>query len=132
VANGRGVQVKRDLDLIRKILLACEAELHDYAPHPLTVDGYGDDRIGFHVHLMIQAGLLDGGDVTHMGSASPMGMAQSMTWEGYEFLEAGRDEQRLNKATGAAKAVGGMTLDVLKSTLVGLATAAAKKMVGLP
>ncbi len=124
--------MKRDLDLVRKILMACEADEHGYAPHPLLVEGYDGDKVGFHVHLMIEAGLINGHDVTHMGSLSSTGMAGSLTWEGYEFLEASRDEERWQKTKAAAKSVGGLTLGVLKSTLGELAAAAVKKAMGLP
>lgn len=124
--------MKRDFDLVRKILLACEAQPTGYAPDPLEVAEYDKEQIGYHVHLMIQAGLLEGTDATLLGSSTPVGTAQSVTWDGYDFLEASRDDQRWDKAKQAARSVGALTFDVLKSTLVALATAAAKKVVGLP
>ena len=71
--------------------------------HPLDIDGYTEEQIGFHVYLMIQAGLLSGGDVTHVGSSSPIAMAQSMTWAGYEFVEASRNEDTWAKAKSIAR-----------------------------
>ncbi len=124
--------MQRDLDLVREILKACEAESHGYAPHPLLIEGYSRDQIGFHVYLMIDAGLLEGGPVTNTSSQSPEGMAQSMTWAGYEFLEASRNNEIWGKAKKAAKATGGMTLEALKGILTALATEAAKKFLGLP
>lgn len=124
--------MKRDLDLIRRILLKCEADPSGYAPHPLEIDGYEDEQIGFHVHVMVQAGLVDGADTTDTGAPSPAAIATSITWSGYEFLDASRDDQRWDKAKAAAKSAGGVTLDVVKGILVGLATAAARKAAGLP
>jgi hypothetical protein len=124
--------MKRDLDLVRKILLACEASPHGYVEDPLKVDGYPEDAIGFHVHLMMQAGLLIGIDVTRLDSESPYGVARSVTWAGYEFLEASRDDHRWDTVKKAAASVGGFTLDVMKATLGELAAAAVKSKLGLP
>ena len=97
----------------------------------MQVDGYGDEQIGFHVHLLVQSGLLDGIDCTNTGSQSPEAIPTAITWAGYEFLEASRNEENWSKAKSAAKSAGGMALDVLKSILMSLATDSAKKMLGL-
>lgn len=124
--------MKRDMDLIRQILLVCEADPHGYAPMPLVVEGYSDEQVGFHVHLMMEAGLVDGSDHTHMGCDSPQAIAQKITWQGYEFLEASKNDGLWMQAKNAAAATGSMTIDVLKGVLTGLALAAAKKTAGLP
>ena len=41
-------------------------------------------------HLMIEAGLATGTDVSAGGGTSPEAMLQSLTWEGHEFVEAAR------------------------------------------
>jgi hypothetical protein len=98
----------------------------------LEVEGYTSEQIGFHVYLMIQAGLLEGGDRTHLGSSSPSGIAQALTWQGYEFLEASRDQTRWEHVRSAARTAGAMSLDVLKSMLIESGTAAAKHLLKLP
>lgn len=80
---------------------------------------------------MMQAGLVKGADVTTMESLSPEAELTSVTWAGHEFLEASRDERLWSKAKKAASSTGGLALDVLKSTLISLATDAAKKAAGL-
>src|SRR5690348_2080888 len=109
--------MNRDMDLVRKILLACEAVASGYAPSPLVVEGYTDEQIGFHVMLMAQAGLLSADDQTSSGCKSPSWMAHSLTWDGYEFLDAARDEKTWNKAKAAVSTVGGLAFDILKATL---------------
>jgi len=124
--------MKRDMDLVRKILMACADHEHGFAPPTLQIEGYSEEQVGHHVYLMMQAGLVKGADVTAMGSSSPEAVLSSITWAGHEFLEASRDEGLWTKAKQAAGSTGGMVLDVLKSVLIGLATEAAKKAAGLP
>jgi len=124
--------MKRDMDLVRKILLACEQHEHGRAPNRLQIDGYTDEEIGYHAYIMEQAGLVEACDVSHSGSHSPEAIITSLTWDGHEFLGASKDEGIWSKAKEAVGATGGMALDVLKSVLVGLAADAAKKAAGLP
>lgn len=123
--------MKRDMDLVRKILLACEASEHSIGPDLSKIENYDEEQIGFHVYLMIQAGLLEGSETTTMSSMSHEAFVSSITWAGYEFLEACRDEERWNKVKTAAKSVGGWTLEVLKATLIEMAVSGMKKAVGL-
>lgn len=122
--------MKRDLDLVRKILLACEASPSNRAP-ALEFAGYAEEQVGFHVHLMISARLLEGVSDIGAGGSGPLGLATAITWDGYEFLEASRDDARWVTARMAAEAAGALSLEVLKGTLIALASAAVKKAVGL-
>jgi hypothetical protein len=123
--------MKRDMDLIRKILFACEAHACGFAPHPLQVEGYDNETIGFHVLLMVEAGLLEGTDVTTMADSSPAYLAQRMTWSGYEFLDAAREQATWNKAKGAIGTVSGVGFEIAKSVLVEFAKQQAKTVLGL-
>ncbi|MGC9259813.1 MAG: DUF2513 domain-containing protein [Phycisphaerae bacterium] len=123
--------MKRDLDLIRKILQQCEDFERGCAPPTITVDGYTEEQIGFHIYLAGKAGLMETEDVTQLGSAVPAALPICLTWQGYEFLEKSRDEGIWSTAKQAAHASGGMAFDVVKSVLTGLAIAAASKAVGL-
>ena len=120
--------MKRDLDLIRQMLLAIENAPAGFAPE-LRIEGYADAQVGYHAYLLIDAGLARGADVTTHGSEGPEAIIQSLTWEGHEFIEAARDESRWKKAKDiAASKGGGLTLDVMKALLISLA----KSALGLP
>ena len=131
-AQQQGTSMKRDMDLIREILLACEAYEHGYAPGKLQIDGYDNEQIEFHVYLMGQAGLLETADPTYSGSPSPSALPNAITWQGYEFLEASRNEQLWAKAKHAASCAGGMMFEVLKSVLTTLAAELAKRAMEAP
>jgi hypothetical protein len=79
--------MKRDMELVRAILLAMEAPSHDFAPHPFTVAGYDQDVIGHHLWLMEQGELITASDMTGMGEAS------CITWKGHDFLDTVRSEK---------------------------------------
>jgi hypothetical protein len=116
--------MRRDLELIRKMLLAIEDAPSGFAPD-LSFEGYPDAQISYHAYLLIDAGLAKGSDVTTMGSEGPEAIITSLTWAGHEFAEAARDEAWWKKAMGIVKDTGGtITLDVLKQLLTSLMKAA--------
>ena len=113
--------MKRDMELIRKIALAIEDSPSGYAPDDLAIDGYSDEQISYHAHLMIQAGLATGIDLTTMGSDSPEAGLTSLTWDGHEFVEMARDDTRWKKAMGIVEEKGGsVTLSILTQVLTEL------------
>jgi hypothetical protein len=115
------VSMRPDMELIRKIALAVEDSPSGYAPDDLTIDGFTGKQIGYHAHLMIQAGLATGSDVTTMGSDSPQAMLTSLTWDGHEFVRMARDETRWKKTMGIVEEKGGsVTLSVLTQVLAEL------------
>ena len=111
----------RDLDLLRKIVLAIEDAPGGWAPRRLEVDGYTRSQISYHAHLLVDAGLAEGRDVTHQQSEGPEALITSLTWSGHEFAEAARDESRWNKALGVVQEKGGaVTMGVLTQLLISL------------
>lgn len=80
--------MKRDMELVRKILLAMAAHEHGFAPHPFTIAGYDQDVIGHHVWLMAQGELVTADASTAFGSPSPMATPMAITWKGHDFLAA--------------------------------------------
>jgi hypothetical protein len=110
--------MKRDLDLIRKMILAIEDHPEGWAPQGLTFDGYTPEQVGYHTYLLIDAGLAKGEDASAMGSTGPEGFITSLTWKGHEFADAARDDTRWKKAMGIVKEKGGsVTLDILTQLL---------------
>src|SRR5579863_3391941 len=92
--------MERNMDLVRDILIALEKHEHGFAPNPLELPGYTAEQIGFHAHLMIQGGLVTGIEVTSVNSPSPIAIATSLTWEGYEFLSMTESQGNWQKGTG--------------------------------
>lgn len=110
--------MKRDMDLIRKILFEMENAPHGYYEGRMLFEGYSSEQIGYHVYLMMQAGLIEGSDATDMSDKSPCAIPLCLTCYGHDFLDASRDEGRWNKAKAiVCKLGGGVTFDVMKSVL---------------
>lgn len=121
--------MKRDMDLVRKILLECEAAEDTRQPIAIRIDGYADHEISYHVQLMGEAGLLDVVNFSNSRSGSVY-EAKRLTWEGHEFLDAARNDTTWNKAKGAVSSVAGVGFEVIKGVLVSYGTEQAKKMLG--
>jgi hypothetical protein len=84
--------MKRDMDLIRRILLSTESEDLDSIQ---DVDG---KTLAFHVALLEEAGLLKA-YLSYDGADLPVGFViRRITWSGYEFLESVRDKTIWEKA----------------------------------
>ena len=94
--------MKRDMDLVRKLIFALEDSNHGFAPH-VEVEGYTEERIGYHYYIMLQAGLIKGSDMTSMGCPSPQAMPTSLTWAGHEFADAARSDTIWEKAKKTIK-----------------------------
>ena len=52
--------MKRDMDLVRKILLEASAREGACMGKNPTIEGYSDDQVAHHVCLMQQGGLVEG------------------------------------------------------------------------
>ena len=87
--------MQRDMDLIRKVVLAAEPG----PPFP-AIDGYTDDAIKYHKMLAIEAGLLTGQsrkDNTRHTEIPAAVMVKDVTWEGHDFIQAIRDDENWGK-----------------------------------
>lgn len=62
--------MKRDLDLIRRVLLDIEASEGE-APREIRLGDVSDDEINYHLALMIEAGLLQGQVSRTLGPGVP-------------------------------------------------------------
>jgi len=120
--------MKRDMELIRKMLITIEDYPEGYAPDPLKVEGYPDKVIGYHAYLLIDAGLARGNEATEVGDTSPKSRIFMLTWAGHEFCQAAREDMRWKTAMGfVAEKAGSVTFEILKELLASLM----RKAVGL-
>lgn len=115
----------RDMDLVRLILIEIEKHPHVSTRMNLSIDGFSEDAVSYHVKILSQAGLIE---ATQMSNApkDSIWIPISLTWEGHEFLDAAKDDTRWNKAKSIVKEKGGtMAFEVIKSVLIELAKIAA-------
>lgn len=108
------------MDLIRAILLALEQHPAGFTPQEIAIEGATPEAIGYHVHLLGQAGLLIAADVTVLSSTSPQAKATSLTWQGYEFLDSCRNLDRWQRAKQIIGRVGTASLPIWQRVLADL------------
>jgi hypothetical protein len=105
--------MKRDMDLVRELLLKLEAEPLDGNLWRLEPDGLGiadhsPDEIAYHLVLLIDAELLDGKREQSGGF-----VARKLTWAGHDFLDSVRDAKVWRTTKDRVKAAGGFTIEIL-------------------
>ena len=86
-------QMKRDMDLLRQMLLLLEATsaTEEYGGRRLSVDGYDEYTIAEHGRLLLDAGLIEGEVIATFGGP-PRLWIRRLTWGGHEFLDAARND----------------------------------------
>lgn len=113
--------MKRDIELMRKILLEIERQESGYAPIDMLIEGYTQEQIRYHAHLMMQGGLIEGIKCTNLSSTSPQAIPRSLTSAGHDFLEAARNDTVWKKAMNLVQEKGGaITVTVLSQLLSSL------------
>jgi hypothetical protein len=112
--------MKRDMELIKKILLHIESSPNFYEPIETSIDGYEISNYMYHVKLLYEARFIEifGDKPISVMGAIPSYFPTCLTWEGHEFLEASRSPKIWNNALKVIKDKGlGMSFDVLKALL---------------
>jgi hypothetical protein len=100
--------MKRDLELVRTILLAMEAVPADeHPPNPFQIDSYSDAMVGHHVHLMGTAGLLKTANTTTTSDMNSQAMPLEVTWAGHDFIDTMRSQEVWEQTKQALKDAGG-------------------------
>ena len=134
--TGHGdVGMKRDMELVRELLLYFEAKTEVPGMHgaDVHIDGYTEDQIGLHLNIMAEAGLLV--CEPFRSKTNPDRIIRTfvfdLSWKGHEYLDTIRDPKVWKRTKSVLGRVGnwsfGLALDVAK----GVALSEARKL-GLP
>lgn len=109
--------MKRDMDLIRKILLAAEAL--PYAGDFQSLEGVEEEKFVTHALWLKEAGLIEAVGMAGSGSAAKFAIVQGLTWKGTEFVAAMQNESLWARAKEKFMKPGtSFTLDIVKAWLV--------------
>ena len=116
--------MKRDMELVRKVLLATEEN-----PDPifrltnLNIDGYTQVEISYHVKMLSDAGFVTAQNLTTQNDGLCW-MPKSLTWEGHEFLDTIKNDTVWRKTTEFVIETGGaISVETLTAVATGLAKA---------
>lgn len=122
--------MERDMDLIRDLLLQVEVDplLDGYHFRNFDESDFPDhtnEEIAYHVDLLIEAGLVKGGDATMDSASAPV---SRLTWEGHEFLDNVKDAGIWKQVKARISTLPGIALTVVAE----IAKAEVRKRLGLP
>jgi hypothetical protein len=113
--------MKRDMELIRTILLEVEAHQNPNTQVNLKAPGYSPENVSHHVKILAQHGYVEAFDAG--GLEGICWIPRSLTWEGHEFLDATRNETVWQKLKAHLKDKGmdagmALPLDVIKQLAI--------------
>ena len=115
--------MKRDMDLIRALLLQFEKATDQVDATRLTIPNFSRDEIIYHTQLLSEAGLIRAHLYADDSSYLPqIAQVDRLTWEGHEFLDAARDDSTWQKAKETVLSkLGTVSLAVFQSLLISIA-----------
>ena len=110
--------MKRDMDLIRQILLDLEESGAYTNWMDIDIEAYSPEQMDYHLELLVEAGLIS---VASSERGRSRQLPVRITWAGHEFLDAARDESRWQTVTGSAAGTGGVPFAICKAALFRMA-----------
>lgn len=119
--------MKRDMDLIRRILLEIEAHEDPNRTQWVEIDGYTNDQIQYHLKILYEGGFIDALDASAGGGIEYQ--PRGLTWDGHEFLDTVRSDSVWNKTKAL---IGSQVSSVSMAIIQEAAKSVLKGMLGLP
>lgn len=108
--------MKREMDLVRAILLKSEESENTKGFVDLELDGFDNAQISYHVVIMEDAGLIKAMNLTTTQGVKWRPV--SLTWAGHEFLDLAKNENIWNKAKKIVLSkTGSLTIEAMKISL---------------
>ena len=110
------------MDLIRQVMLQAEQTKDEMnIATKFRIEGYDDVLVAKHIELLDEAGLLKA-HFTRTDTGGVEGAyVERLTWSGYEFLDAARNETVWKKTkTTVKEKVGTVSFEVLKTLLINI------------
>jgi hypothetical protein len=109
--------MKRDMELIRKILLAVESWPARGGDRTFAALGYPEEEVNYNIDQAIQAGLLQGETLDTM--TSMVCLVDGLTPYGHDFLDNARTQYVWDEVMGDIKERGivSASIDIVKDLL---------------
>jgi hypothetical protein len=125
---GRGQVMKRDMNIVKRLLLLIEEKEDDRNELKIPVDI--DINIAvYHMKILDQAGYIE--SKVQYADNKPYWISASLTWDGQEFLGALKNEKALERAKDLVKGQGSKLSDLPFEIVKSLLIASSKQLLGL-
>ena len=112
--------MKRDMDLVRSILLDLES-LPTPSQGYYFLEGADEDAFDHSMKVMLDQGLIEAQKWgTHDRPRGRWHAMVRLTWAGHDFLDTIRDDEVWQKTKAGVKAAGGFSFDLMKALAKGL------------
>lgn len=120
--------MKRDMDVVREILLALE-DGRDTISHNHPVAGHDLEVVLYHVKVMAQGGLIR---YAQLNDRLGYAVGTEVTWAGHDFLDSVRDPAIWKKVKAGATSAGGFSIELMKGFAKALIKEQFQKLTGMP
>jgi hypothetical protein len=116
--------VKRDFELIRKLLIFFDEKQDAKVIDKLSIEGYDEGTIAYHLRLLYDAKLLRCEPIQSSASDRLISVLPfELTWDGHEFLEKIRNDSTWEKIKAIiGEKSGAMAFSVISQLATKLAT----------
>ena len=118
------IGMKRDMELVRKILFELEDTVGNVAEYNLKIDGYSMDQVAYHCALLFEGGYIhDYKGQYGSGELYAFGVGR-LTWEGHDLLDKIRSDTVWNRTKDTIINRGlPMVIDVIKEVSTSIISA---------
>lgn len=122
----KGASMKRDMELVRLILLKIEEEYSSTAISNLNISGYDMETVAYHCKILNEAGLISDYGARYADNSLRSFGVGSLTWEGNDFLDKIRDNSQWKKVKDVIVQKGPPVIETIKTISSAFVTAAAE------
>lgn len=124
--------MKRDMELIRKILFKIEETVDNSAEYNLKIDGYSMDQVAYHCALLFEGGYVHDYKGQNSGGAIYTFGVARLTWDGHDFLDKIREDTIWNKTKDTIASKGlPLAFDIVKAVSSGIISGLVKTAIGI-
>lgn len=119
--------MKRDMELVREILLKIEEQYVATTIFNLKIEGYDFPTVAYHCKIMHEAGLLSHYSDQHGNDTIYAYQVGGLTWDGNDYLDKIRDDSVWQKTKDVVAEKGlPLIFDTIKTISSAIITAAAE------
>lgn len=124
--------MKRDMELIRKILFKIEETIDNVAKYNLEIEGYTMEQVAYHCSILYEGGYIHAYKGEYGGDGLYSFGVGRLTWEGHEFLDKIREDTIWKKTKDTIYKQGlPFVFDVVKSVSSAIITGIINGAIGM-